>query len=297
MQLDRAIGVLAPCREPVGGREHGHLDLDRLAAAQVAVHRGLVQRARPPHEEPLAPVGRERPRIGSRDRPDQVVESPGGLVPRDSAVLRATPTEACRPRVVLRDAGGGAGRQQRVRRAEEGAGGLAELAVQAERGVVVGDRHGPLRHDVAPVGLGLHVVERHPGLPLAVDQHPVDRTPTPVARQKRAMQIERSPPRQTEHFGPDDLAEVEGEEKVGCQARDRRDHVGRIHGRRSENGQARLPGALGDRAEPDVLVCRVGMRYDQCDLGAERQELVETDVPDVLVSHHDDAHGSSGSAG
>src|SRR5260221_2482815 len=60
-------------------------------------------------------------------------------------------------------------------------------------------------------------------------------------RQKRAMQIERSPPRQTEHFGPDDLAEVEGEEKVGCQTRDRCDHVGRIHGRWHENGQALMP--------------------------------------------------------
>ena len=111
------------------------------------------------------------------------------------------------------------------------------------------------------------------------------------------MQIERSPPRQSEHIRPDDLAEVEGEEKVGGQPRDLRDHVGRVHGRREENGQTRLPGALGDRAEPDVLGCRVGMRHDQRDLGAERQELVEADVADVLVCHHDDAHGSSGSAG
>src|SRR5439155_708608 len=95
--------------------------------------RTQVQRTRPPDEEPLAPIGRERPRIGSRDRPDQVVESPSGLVPRDPTVLRATPTEGRGPRVVLRAARGGAGRQQWVRLAEERAGGLAELTVQAER--------------------------------------------------------------------------------------------------------------------------------------------------------------------
>src|SRR4051794_21702513 len=60
VDLDGPVRVLAARREPVGARQHRDLDLYRLAAAQVAIHRGLVERALVHEEAQHEVVARDR---------------------------------------------------------------------------------------------------------------------------------------------------------------------------------------------------------------------------------------------
>src|SRR5690242_15421823 len=134
------------------------------------------------------------------------------------------------------------------------------------------------------------------GFALAVHEHPVDRATAAVARQQRAVQIERTARREREQLRAEELADVEGEEQLRLRLRHRLDDVGRIHGVRHEERETGLTRALRDGPEPDGLARLIAVRDDQLDVGAEREQLVEADPADVLIRHHDDAHGSSSPA-
>ena len=105
------------------------------------------------------------------------------------------------------------------------------------------------------------------------------------------MQVEGTALGEAQDLGCEQIPEVEGEDEVGSEARDCRDHVGIVHGSGRHDGQAGLPRSLGDGAEPDVLPRVVAVGDHGGDFSAEAEELVERYPPDVLIGHHDDAHG------
>ena len=91
--------------------------------------------------------------------------------------------------MVLGEAGRGAGPQQGVGFPHQLRRRRGHFGEQGQGRVFEGDGDVLKAHDVALVGLGLHIMEGHPGFGLAVDQDPVHRTAAPVAGQQAAVQV------------------------------------------------------------------------------------------------------------
>ena len=110
------------------------------------------------------------------------------------------------------------------------------------------------------------------------------------------MEVEGALRRQGQDVPRQYLAEVEREDHVRRQTRDLVDHFGTIHRRGLEDRDSRGAGPLGDRTKPDRLARIILVRHDGGDIRAERKELIQADVPDVLIRHHDEPHDSSASS-
>ncbi len=122
-------------------------------------------------------------------------------------------------------------------------------------------------------GLRDHVVQGHAGLVLAVDQHPVDRAAAAIARQQRAVQVERAARRDVEHRLRQQPPIVEGEEEVGRPVAQPRHPFGRVEALVGEDRQAVLASASSCTERNQIAIARiVGVGEDRRDLGAELEQ-------------------------
>ena len=124
------------------------------------------------------------------DGADQIVDRRRRQRPVDAAVGGLAAAEVGAAGEIERDRAGGARGEGGQGAVEQAAGGAFEFPVEGVGGVLGGDGHRLLVHQVAGVGLGRHVMEAHPGLALAVDQRPVDRGAAAVAGEERAVEVE-----------------------------------------------------------------------------------------------------------
>jgi hypothetical protein len=193
------------------------LDLDPLEAQCApsspdadAVHRNLQTSwqeiesillwSSPPHEKSMTCMHRERPRIGMRDRPKQVVDLPCWPSPIDLAVFWRPSTVVGRLALILRHPRRAPVAEARVDFAEQRPSLIRRPAMEGQRRVVLADGKPPLRDDIAPVGLLHHVVQRHAGLRLTVHEDPIEGRPATVLGQRRRMKIQRSTTRDLEQL-------------------------------------------------------------------------------------------------
>ena len=229
---------------------------------------------------------RERAGIGMRHGAHQVVDPSRRPAPVDLAVVGRAPAEVARLRVILRDARRAPRRQSsgyvsRISCRRR----LGGLAVQVERRVVVADRDPPLGDDVAAVRLLHHVVKRHAGLGLAVDEHPVDRRAAAKLRQQRAVQVERAARRAIEQLA---LAASDGTSpRTGSRGRSRararpRRGVVDVGGRDDRDAvRARRETAPSETRSPRPG--RSSWVITSATLVPAGEQLLETDRTDVVV--------------
>ncbi len=192
----------------------------RLATVVAGDHLGA------PDDQLLFADLAEGARVGLGHRAHQVVQLPCRPVPVEQAVRRGAPAEVAGLALVLLDFRQHAEGEQRQAVAQQGAGGLAQLAVQAQGGVLGVDGDGLLGEDRPGVGALDHAMQGHPGLRFAVDQHPVRRGASAVARQRRTVQVVGAACGAGEQLGAEQAAVVEGEQEVRRSWRMRSSHSG-----------------------------------------------------------------------
>ena len=216
----------------------------------------------------------------------QGVRTPG---PVHQAVRRPPSPEGRRPRLVLfhalraaRQNGRQAAPQHRAREGDQ-------LQKDVVRRVVGPYGDGRLVDDPAAVRPRGHVVQRHPGLRLAVQDGPVHAGPAPVAGQQRAVHVEGPERRQAQDPLRDEGAVVEREDQVG---RERAEAflLRPVKTFRGEDGEAAGPGEVGDGVEPALLPGVVLMGIDRGDLDAPLQQRPEADAADGAVGED---HGAA----
>ncbi len=242
---------------------------------------------RPPDQELRAAQSREGAGIGVGDAAHQIIDPAGGPAPVDAAVGRLAPAAIGTFRQIHGDRPRRARRQRRQRAVEQPPGRRLQLAVESERGVGRLDRHPLLIDEIAGVRLRHHVMEAHPGLALPLDQHPVDRRPAAVARQQRAVEVERAARSDLQHLGGDHVPVIEREQEIrrvrGDQLAERRAlGIFRIVHRYP----ARL-GAGGQRVPPDLLARIVAMGEHGGHLEAVAQQRLETEAPHGVIAEDD----------
>ena len=148
------------------------------------------------------------------------------------------------------------------------------------RRVVRADRHRLLVDDAPGIGLLDHLVQRHAGLALALEDRPIERRAPAVLGQERAVHVERAEPRVPQQRHRQHAAVVEGEDQVGLRLRHRAlEHCG--VGVR-EHAQLFLRGKIEQARVPAALVRVVLVRDDERHLETgleERGEAADAYVP------------------
>ncbi len=143
------------------------------------------------------------------------VDGDRGLRPVDLSVLGPTAAEDRRPRRILGSPRRHSRAKERNGSPEERHRGGLEFAHQGKRRLPRSDRYALLGNDVAGVRALRHVMEGDSGLGLAVQDDPVGGAAPAVARQQRAVEVERSAMRDLEERRCEESPIVEGEEDVG----------------------------------------------------------------------------------
>ena len=142
-----------------------------------------------------------------------------------------------------------------------------DLVEHFARRVVGQDRHRLRRDDIAGVRPLVHVVQRCAGVPLAVQHRPVHGRPSAVARQQRAVHVQRTARRDLQQRLLQHSPVVEAEQEIRRERPDSRDDVRMVRIIRRDPRQAQVVSDVGDALEPldfrRVVVVRDDERHDR----------------------------------
>ncbi len=224
-----------------------------------------------------------------RDGADHVGDARRRPRPLHATVLGATAAVERRPRRILRAARRRARHESAVRVEEQVHPRLDDPIVERGRGVLALDVDGHLGHDVARVRLRRHVMQRHAGARLSVDEHPVHRSAAAIRRQQRSVQVHGRDARQPQQGRPQQPAVPDGHEDIGGERRECLRHLGRVGRGRREDGHPVLGGQRGYRLEPTTLAWVVRVRDHRRDRFAARVQRLEHARAEGVIGEEDDA--------
>lgn len=228
---------------------------------------------------PVAEHPRPGRRIG-RQTADEVDDPAAFAVPVDPAVLLEDLGGRMQRRLVgvFLHYGGDVSRRNAVYRLQYEPGAYRhQLFVECSHVVLVENRHLDLPQNGPFVDLVVQQEGCHSGLPLAVDDGPVDRGRAAVLRQQRGVEVERPQPR----HGPDDLgqhAEGDDDPQIGAQLAHRIDELSGLQLLGLEDRQSQFAGGCLHVAFVHLLPAAGGFvgcghhRHDAVSSGNERAE-------------------------
>jgi len=151
------------------------------------------------------------------------------------------------------------------------------------------DRDGFHVDHVAGIRFLHHDVQRDAGFAFAVNDRPVERGATAIARQQRAMHVVGAEPREFQNPLGDHLAVVEGKDEVRREgANEALDRVAILRLLRIDGNAVRAR-QRGTGSEPLALVRRVFMREERLHLLAARDERLEAGMADLAIGEDDNS--------
>ncbi|MNG05685.1 hypothetical protein D3C84_888900 [compost metagenome] len=131
--------------------------------------------------------------------------------------------------------------------------------MQAQRGVAALYRDFFLGEDRAGIGPFDHAVQGHAGFTFAIDQHPVGRRTTAIARQQRTVQVERALSGRGQQRLAEQVAVIKREQVIGVELGDAFDPQRMIDVFRRVHRDPLTGAQLRNRAVEGVFLRIIGM--------------------------------------
>jgi hypothetical protein len=155
--------------------------------------------------------------------------------------------------------------------------------VKRPRSIIIRNWDSLLTDNVSIVSPGRHIMKGNPGFFLAVDQHPVYRTTSPVFGEKRSVKVEASSGWDGEDGRTNKMSVIKRKNNVRRELlnlfypEEVVDIIGRVH----QKIMAR--GALGNRTKPNGFLRIILMGKNRGNLEPVSYQSINADTTDIMV--------------